>query len=239
MPIVVGVAAVATTSPAESTSAALVNVEPKSTQSSRATGSPVAQPSRSEGLLEVLDEVLDVLDAGGQADQVGGHLELRATDRACVIRAGCSMSDSTPPRDSPSVQTGGLAADLDRDVLASADLERDHPAEPLHLAGGHLVARVPLEAGVVHGAHGRVAEEELDDALGVVAVLLHAQRERLEATQHEPRVERAGDGTDRVLMERDRDRRRRRTPSPRRRGRRPRRHRRRRCDRRSTSSSSA
>ena len=78
MATVVGVDAVASSSPSRSTSAALVKVEPKSTQSSarrHASAEPV------EGLPEVVDEVLDVLDADREADEVGRHLELGAARR--------------------------------------------------------------------------------------------------------------------------------------------------------------
>ncbi len=47
------------------------------------------------------------------------------------------------------------------------------------------------EAGVEHALDGRVPVEELGDRARVLAVALHPQRERLEAAQHEPAVERA------------------------------------------------
>ena len=47
------------------------------------------------------------------------------------------------------------------------------------------------QARVEHACHRRVPDEHLGDALGVVAVPVHAHRERLDPAQHEPAVERA------------------------------------------------
>ena len=49
----------------------------------------------------------------------------------------------------------------------------------------------------------RVAGQEVDDLLGVVAVPVHPQPEGLEPAQGQPGVERAGDRADRVLVEGD------------------------------------
>ena len=93
-----------------STSAALVNVEPKSTQTTGRAGSASA-----EGTVEVGEQVVDGLDADAEPDQVGGHLEVGAGDAdAWVIRPGCSISDSTPPSDSPRVNTSARRADVER-----------------------------------------------------------------------------------------------------------------------------
>ena len=61
-----------------------------------------AQREPVERLAQVGDEVVDVLDADRQADEVGRHLELGAGDATRASSGpGCSMSDSTPPSDSP------------------------------------------------------------------------------------------------------------------------------------------
>ena len=76
------------------------------------------------------------------------------------------------------------------------------PPKPAHLLGRHLVAGVLGQARVEHPGHGGVPGEHLGDALGVVAVPLHPHRERLDAAQREPVVERPGHRADRVLGER-------------------------------------
>ena len=45
--------------------------------------------------------------------------------------------------------------------------------------------------------------EHVDDALGVARVAVHAHAQGLDAAQHQPRVHRAGNGADRVLVEGD------------------------------------
>ena len=113
-----------------------------------------------------------------------------ATD-AWVIRPGCSIRHSTPPSDSPRVNTSALAADVDGVLLAAGDPERHDAAEPLHLPGRDVVAGVVGQARVVDVGDGLVTGQELDDPLGVVAVPVHPHAEGLEAAQHQPRVERA------------------------------------------------
>ena len=58
-----------------------------------------------QGLAQVVEQVVAVLDAHRQPDQVGRDLQLQPATEACVIRAGCSISDSTPPSDSPRVNS--------------------------------------------------------------------------------------------------------------------------------------
>ena len=65
------------------------------------------------------------------------------------------------------------------------------------------MTRVPLEARVEHRGDAPVALQELDHLLGVVAVPVHPDAEGLDAAQHQPGVERPGDGADGVLVEGD------------------------------------
>ena len=119
---------------------------------------------------------------------------------ACVMRPGCSISDSTPPRDSPRVNS---LARLQTSTAASSppvDLEGDHAAEGPHLLGGDLVARVLRQPRVEDLRHPRVPGQHVGDPGGVLAVPVHAHRERLDAAQHQPRVEGPGDRAHRVLV---------------------------------------
>ena len=90
--------------------------------------------------------------------------------------------------------------EVDR-LLLRLDEERDHAAEVAHLARGDLVARMVGQARVEHLDHARVLLEEGDDGARVLAVLPHPDGERLQAAEHEPRVERARHGAERLLQE--------------------------------------
>ena len=70
-----------------------------------------------------------------------------STADAWVMRAGCSMSDSTPPSDSASVNSRVRGDDLERGVLAAGGEEAHHAAEVAHLTARDRVARVVGERG--------------------------------------------------------------------------------------------
>src|SRR6476661_5327209 len=150
--IVVGCDAEARMRPsARPTSAALVNVEPKSTQTAR---SPVS----AEGTVEVGDQVLGGLDADAQAHQVGGHLQVGAGDAGVGHPAGVLDQRLHAAEGLAQGEDLGLLADRERLRLAAGDPEGDHPAEALHLLRRDLVPRVLLEAGVDHPVDRGVAE---------------------------------------------------------------------------------
>ncbi len=88
-------------------------------------------------------------------------------------------------------------------LLLARDQERDHAAEVAHLRRGELVARMGRQTGVEHLLDARLALEVRGDSDRVLAVLLHADGERLQPAQDEPAVERAGDGAERLLEERE------------------------------------
>jgi hypothetical protein len=82
--------------------------------------------------------------------------------------------------------------------------EADHAAEPLHLARGDIVPWMLRQAGIDHLCHLRMAGEEVDHLLGVVAVPVHPDAEGLQAAVGQEAVEGAGHGAHRVLVEGDR-----------------------------------
>ena len=66
---------------------------------------------------------------------------------AWVIRAGCSISDSTAPSDSASVNRRVPGDEVERGVLAVRGEERNHAAEVTHLPASDVVARVVGQPG--------------------------------------------------------------------------------------------
>ena len=87
-----------------------------------------------EGLVEVGDEVVDgarCRPRGGSS--AGSTASGESAADAWVMRAGCSMSDSTPPSDSASVNRRVRATSSSAVVLAADGEERHHPAEVAHL----------------------------------------------------------------------------------------------------------
>ena len=121
---------------------------------------------------------------------------------ACVIRAGCSISDSTPPSDSPSVNSV-VRPQMSTALSSGGDPEGHHAAECAHLGGGDLMARMLGQAGIVDVADGRVPGQHVRHPVGVGAVPVHPHRERLDPAQGEPGVEGTGDGAGGVLVERE------------------------------------
>ena len=77
-------------------------------------------------------------------------------------------------------------------LLLGLDEERDHAAEVAHLPARDLVAGMAGQAGVEHALDRRRARRGTPAiARGVLAVLAHPERERLQPAQDEPAVERA------------------------------------------------
>jgi hypothetical protein len=88
-------------------------------------------------------------------------------------------------------------------IHAAVDAEGDHPAVAAHLLAGQRVAGVVDQAWVGDASHLRMVGQELRDPHRVVVVPIHPHAEGLQAAQGEPGVERAGDGADGVLEERE------------------------------------
>ena len=116
------------------------------------------------------------------------------------MRAGCSIRLSTPPSDSASAEQLRPAGERDRLVLR-LDEERDHAAEVAHLPPRDLVAGMARRGRGRARARRRGARRGTRRSPRVLAVLAHAQRERLDPAQDEPGVERAGHGAERLLQE--------------------------------------
>ena len=137
-----------------------------------------------EGLVEVGDEVVDGLDADRQPHERGSTASGEPATDAWVMRAGCSMSDSTAPSDSASVNSCGAAATTSSAAASppAATVKDTMPPKSRICCAGDVVA------GMVGRAAGRArarppggATSSVDDRPGVGAVAVHAHAERLHA----------------------------------------------------------
>ena len=116
------------------------------------------------------------------------------------MRAGCSIRLSTPPSDSASRKSFVRATSA---TASSSDSARNETMPPKSRIWRSATSwpGCDAQAGVEHALDRRVPVEEGRDRARVLAVLAHADGERLDPAQHEPRVERAGHGAERLLQE--------------------------------------
>src|SRR5664280_816823 len=151
--------------------------------------------------VEVVDEVLSIFDAGRQAHQISGHLQLGPANRS--VRHACRVLDQRLDATEALTQgpDRGRATDVDRLLLATGNLEGDHAPVAPHLSGRDVVPRVRAQTRVVHGNDRAMALQELNDLLGVLAVAVHPHAQGLQTSQHQPRIERSGNRDHGVLME--------------------------------------
>src|ERR1019366_6533956 len=164
---------------------ALVKVDPKSTHRTRVmavargSGREVSARALGQRAVEVVDQVLGVLDAGRQAHQVSGYLQLGPAHRG--VRHPCWVLDQRLDATEALTQGPDLrrATDLACLLLTAPDLERDHAAAALHLPGRHVVAGVCGQPRIVDGRARAVSQQELHALLGVVTVAVHAHPEGL------------------------------------------------------------
>ena len=99
-----------------------------------------------EGLIQVGDQVVGVLQANRQAKQVLRGSRLRAFDRSAVLDQAVRAAQAGSADEKPAA--GG---DVHGRFAVARHLEGEHAAECRHLACRDFVARVVRQAGVVHG----------------------------------------------------------------------------------------
>src|SRR5690242_8874178 len=141
-----------------------------------------------EGLGEVGDQVVGILDTDREADQVvldpdllpllAGEL-VEAHDRGLLDEALHPAQGGGDEGDRARVHHPGGR------VQVARDLEGHHPAEAPHLLAGDLMLGVAGQAGVMHPRDARMAGEKLGHRLGVGVLPLHAQGEGLEAAHQQ------------------------------------------------------
>src|SRR5690606_19761633 len=147
---------------------------------------------RGETLLDVLDDVVDVLEADRQAHELrrdpAGLLllrrQLRMRRRRRMDREAPRVADvrevaeELEPLDE-------LAARLEPALDAEHDHRAAHPGEVLLV---QRIGRVRLEPRIADPLDLRMVLQVLGHLLRVLAVPLHPKRQRLDALQEHPRV---------------------------------------------------
>ena len=86
-------------------------------------------------------------------------------------------------------------------VEAALELDADHPTPTRHLAAAEGVLWMARQAGIVDAPHPRRALQAPRQLGRRLRVALHADRQRLDAAQHQVAVHRARYRADRVLQE--------------------------------------
>src|SRR6185312_12344976 len=166
--------------------------------------SAVARFISTQRVIEVGDQVVEILDADGKADEGVADAERLALLRwqRGVRHDGGMLDQALDP-----AQALGQREDLDpleeapRFGQAALELDRDHAAVAVHLAPGQLVLWMAGETRIVDAGHLRVARQMLGDRLRVDAMPLQPERQGLQAAQREEAVEGARDGAHRVVQE--------------------------------------
>ena len=150
-------------------------------------------------LPQVGEQVLDVLDADRQPDQVG-RAPPAATRRRWRASSGPGARSATPPRPATRARVNSRVRVADRDrLLLAAGAPGTTPSRrsrasarpPPRARGG------PAGPGRTPGRPSGAPASRSATALGVVAVPVHPHGQRLEPAQRQPGVERPGDGAHR------------------------------------------
>jgi hypothetical protein len=137
-----------------------------------------------QGLVEVGEDILDVLDADGVADQVVGDAQLTAFVRVGRGKDGLLADDALHAAEGrPHVGEAKAIDELAGFLQAASDIEADDAAEAAHLAAGDGVIRMAGEPGVVDASDRRMSLEMLGNALGALVLAPDAEIKGLEPAQ--------------------------------------------------------
>src|SRR6266550_6262774 len=153
-----------------------------------------------ERRLEIHQEILGGLQADGEPDEVPRRGE-RPLRSGGVRHARRQLDETLDAAERFREFEDLRACDESGGLLLRLCQERDHPAKVAHLLCSDRVAWVSGQSGIQNLLDTRMALEKAGDRMSVVAVLTHAYGQRLDPAQHEPAVQRPGDGPARLLQE--------------------------------------
>src|SRR5215469_6393151 len=154
-------------------------------------------------LLDVGDDVLDVFDSGGDADESVGNSELCSSLCAdCCMGHRCRMAHESLHaaerlREITELQLRYKSIRL----FERAKLERKHRPKALLLFGCEIVLWMRLQSGIEHTLRSELPLEPLRDLAPIRVVLLHANSQRLHSAQQQVRIKWREDPTCALLHE--------------------------------------
>src|SRR5437763_7684579 len=148
---------------------------------------------------QIATQVIDVLDADREPDQRVVDAERRAQRRRNgAVRHQCGMLDQA--LDAAEALGERKEAAMLEEAPGAGEIglqsDRHHAAESAHLTLGERMLRMRSQAWVIDLRHFGLRFEPLRELERIGAMLLHPERERLQATQREEAVERADDPSD-------------------------------------------
>lgn len=165
---------------------------------------PLQLDSGCEGVLDIGDQVLSVLNTDRQTDQVLGDAK-SSTVLSADGAVGHGGGQLAQRLDTSERLGKGEELDVTQESVGSGqvtlDAERDHTTETLLLGLGQLVLGVRGQARVDDILDTGGGLEDLGNGQGALGVLLHAQVQGLQTTVGQEAVKGRRNGTDRVLEE--------------------------------------
>ena len=149
-----------------------------------------------QGLPDVLDDVLHVLYADGEADEVRGHArlaQLLVGELAVGVAGGVEHAGAGVRHVGDDGHHLQAVHEADGILLRPFQAEGDDAARAVRqVLPSQLIVGAALQPAVVHPGHPFVLLQEFGHGLRVLAVALHAQVQRLQSQVEQEAVEGAG-----------------------------------------------
>ena len=159
-----------------------------------------------QGLLQVVEQVVDIFDADREAQEsVGESARFANVFGDGAMRHGGGVADQRLN----TAEAFGQGKDFEAshhgiDIgIGTFELEGDHAAEAAHLPFRQFMIGMVEKTGIVDLFNARMLGQEGGNGSCVFFVLAHTYGEGFDAAQSEPCIERGGDATGGILIELD------------------------------------
>src|SRR5688500_16518840 len=146
----------------------------RQTLSEAVPNQPTIQPtnSRPQPPLQILYQVLGILQPHRHAQEISRRDRRWAFDGCAVLDEGFRSTEARRAREELEA-----VGEVDRGLLAAADLNAQHAAEAAHLARGDGMSGMRGESRIVDRLDRRMTGEEAGNGHCVLAVAPHAPRQ--------------------------------------------------------------